>query len=455
MNKNKSNKVGFLDKLGLVLVNFGGAPILNLLTMFFLIFYTDIVGLDPGKVATLILISKILDAVSDPIMGYFMDKARVTKMGKFRPILIFGTLICVINVILVWFGAIWFPVIKYVIVYATYLLLGVTYDTYHIATASMIPVMTADVKERNSLSLWQAVAGMFAIAIWSAIPPMIVANGTLKEYYILIFGSMAFALITVIGGALAIKERVSFKGTDEEKYNFKELLRFLLERPVLVFFIANLLFVIGGNAAAGMNTYFFTYVIGDLAALGTVMLFMMIGLVPSLIFSKAFANKFGKKAAFFVGMVVCAASTLVRLIDVTSVPLIMVSNVILGLGAGLVSPSIFGIMADNTMYLRVKTGKRAEAAIASLSAFIAKVGLGVAGAIPGYILKYSGYVPNSEVQTQRVVDGMVVNVIWLPFLFLAISAVVFWFGYNITKKDADKLAEVVTEQQKALSGESV
>ncbi len=77
-------------------------------------------GTGSQALATLFLISKVMDGISDPVMGFILDRFPVTKMGKFRPMLILGTIICVINYILLWFGAVWSPVGKYVIVYVTF-----------------------------------------------------------------------------------------------------------------------------------------------------------------------------------------------------------------------------------------------------------------------------------------------------------------------------------------------
>ena len=74
-----------------------------------MIYYTTVVGLDPKALATLFLISEVMDGISDPVMGFILDRFPVTKMGKFRPMLILGTIICVINYILLWFGAVWSP----------------------------------------------------------------------------------------------------------------------------------------------------------------------------------------------------------------------------------------------------------------------------------------------------------------------------------------------------------
>ena len=67
---------------------------MTLLSVYFMIYYTTVVGLDPKALATLFLISKVMDGISDPVMGFILDRFPVTKMGKFRPMLILGTIIC-------------------------------------------------------------------------------------------------------------------------------------------------------------------------------------------------------------------------------------------------------------------------------------------------------------------------------------------------------------------------
>lgn len=102
--KSKKQKVSIVEKMGLFMVCAGNIPLMGLLSGFFMIYYTNVVGLEPAALATLFLISKVVDGISDPIMGYFLDKFPVTKMGKFRPMIILGTIICVINYILLWFA---------------------------------------------------------------------------------------------------------------------------------------------------------------------------------------------------------------------------------------------------------------------------------------------------------------------------------------------------------------
>ena len=87
MNTKNNQKVRLSEKLGLFMVYAGNIPLMTLLSAYFLIYYTTVVGLDPMGLSTLFLISKVVDGVSDPVMGFIMDRFPVTKRGKFRPML--------------------------------------------------------------------------------------------------------------------------------------------------------------------------------------------------------------------------------------------------------------------------------------------------------------------------------------------------------------------------------
>ena len=444
MRKNKDpNHIRIGEKFAYFLTNIGNIPIMMLLSSFFLIFYTDIVGLDAGKIATLFLISKIMDGISDPVMGYLLDRFPVTKMGKFRPVIIIGSIICSINYILLWFGSVWIPVGKYVIVYVSYLLLGWTFDILDIPLNGLMPVMTADQKEKNSLSVWKMVGLILGGMIVGIVGPIIVANGTLESYYLLIFLFTGISVVFSIVGALGVKERVPFAGTEEEKYSFKDMLGFLIAQPVIVTFMASLCYCLASFMQSGANSYFFTYIMGDLALMAGVSGISMIGMVPGMILGPVISNKIGKKKVYTVGMLIAALGFGIRMVAPTSLLLIYIGTILAGLGGGMASTLMYAIQADNTLYIQHKTGKRAEAAIASLSSFITKVGQGLAGAIPGYVLAATGFQAGTQLSAASS-NGIIACVIIMPTIFATLGAVLFGLKYPISKEDLDVMAAEVT-----------
>lgn len=427
----KTKNVTFKEKTGLFLAFAGNAPMMGLLSSFFLIYYTTVVGLNPAALATLFLISKVVDGISDPIIGFFMDKSPNTKYGKFRPMLVLGTIICVINYILLWFGAVWFPGAKYVVVYVTYLLLGWTFDSMDIPKNSLIPVMSADANERNGLALTSALGSIFTGAVLGIAAPLIVAEATLENYYILIFGSMFFVLICSILGALLVKERVAFEGSEEERYSLKDMLKFLRYRPIWSFFVMALVVGVASSIGGGVGTFFYTFIIGDMTKMSFVTVISLITSLVGMIIAPVIANRLGKKKVFLIAIAIAVSTSLIRLLDVESMLLIYISTFFGGVAGGTVAPILTSMQADNTSYVHKKTGARAEAAIASLTSFIAKVAQGIGGAIPGYILALFGFVEGAGTQPDSVKAGIILCAIIAPAVINTIGAILFGMNYRL------------------------
>lgn len=331
--KSKKQKVSIVEKMGLFMVCAGNIPLMGLLSGFFMIYYTNVVGLEPAALATLFLISKVL-AVAAPIL---------------------------------------------------------------------------------------------------------VAEGTLQNYYVLIFGSMAMVLVLSIAGALCVKERVAFEGKKEESYTFRELLQFLRYKPVWALFVMALVVGVGSNIAGGAGAYFYTYIMGDMTLMSGVSLVSMITALVGIFLGPILANRFGKKPIFVMAIVVSILFSALRLIDVRSMLLIYISTVAGGVAGGCIAPLTTSIQADNTTYVQYKTGKRAEAAIASLTSFITKVAQGLGGAIPGYVLAATGFVTGSVAQPESINTGIILCVLILPIILTSAGVILFGTQYTLDKKAVEEM----------------
>ena len=208
----------------------------------------------------------------------------------------------------------------------------------------------------------------------------------------------------------------AFKGDKSEKYGFKELRTFLTTKPILITFISSLIYGIGTQIQSGANAYFYTYIMGDLTLLSGVSGMAIVGMVPAMVLSPIIANKIGKKKVYVMGLIIAVTGFAVRLLNITALPLLYVSAILVSLGSGFTTTLMYGIQADNTTYVQYKTGKRAEAAVASLSSFISKVGQGIAGALPGYVLAATGFVANAAQQNASVTGGIIACVIVIPMV---------------------------------------
>lgn len=440
--KQDKNKIGLREKAAFACANVGNVPIMALISGYLLIFYTDVCGMNPFAVGTLFLITKLLDGVNDPIMGFVVDHLKPGRLGRFRPCLIFGTIICGLNYILLWLGPAYAPDgLKLLIAYISYILIGITFDLMDIPLNSMIPVMSDDMKERNLLSLIKGAAYMGGTVLFTIIPPLVItASGDQRfSYTILILVTVAMVVCLSVIGALGIQERV--KPISEKSYKVKDLLRMLSLSPVLLLFISSLTFGIGSGMLNASSTYFATYIMGDLKLNAAASAMMIVGMLPALIAAPLLANKLGKKVVYGGGLTIAGAANLIRFLNVTYIPLWYLAYLLGGLGSGIMISVMYGIQADNVDFAEVKTGIRAEGAIASLSSFVSKAASGIGAALPAYVLGWTGFVAN-QAQTPGAERGILLCSIGLPGLCTLFAGLLFLCAYPLGKK---RMEQVETE----------
>ena len=443
MNK---DKIKMREKLSFAMANFGNIPIMTLINGYLLIFYTNICGLSPAACATLFLIARFLDAINDPLVGFMIDHLPTRKMGHFRPTLILGTILCSANFLLLWFGPMLSTSGKLAIAYVSYILLGVLFPVMDISLNSLLPVMTEDTKERNSLSSIKGLAYVIGALVIGVAAPLILGDTSNKQGYInLVLIMTAVIFFFSIIGTMGVKERV--KPQMENSYSVKELFKILSQKPVYITFLAVLLYSIGSNIVNAANTYFYTYIFEDLTLASIITLITCVTVFPATMVIGNLIGRFGKKKMYAIGLALAGLAPIIRLLNVRSIPLLIVSVLIAGIGAGFAAPLNYGIQADNTDYIEVSMGIRAEGAVASLSSFVSKCAMGIGGAIPGYLLQLAGFDSKAAVQNADVINVIVLCVLILPAIINVVAIVIFSKGYPITKEKLNEQTYLLREKR--------
>lgn len=440
------DKIKMREKLSFAMANFGNIPIMTLVNGYLLIFYTNICGLSPAACATLFLIARFLDAINDPLVGFIIDHLPTRKMGHFRPTLILGTILCSVNFLLLWFGPMLSTSGKLAIAYVSYILLGVLFPVMDISLNSLLPVMTEDMKERNSLSTIKGLAYVIGALVIGVAAPLILGDTSNKQGYInLVLIMTAVIFFFSIIGTMGVKERV--KPQMENSYSVKELFKILSQKPVYITFLAVLLYSIGSNIVNAANTYFYTYIFEELTLASIITLITCVAVFPATMVIGNLIGRFGKKKMYAIGLALAGLAPIIRLLDVRSIPLLIVSVLIAGIGAGFAAPLNYGIQADNTDYIEVSMGIRAEGAVASLSSFVSKCAMGIGGAIPGYLLQLAGFDSKAAVQNDDVINVIVLCVLILPAIVNVVAIVIFSKGYPITKEKLNEQTYLLREKR--------
>lgn len=434
------------------ITNLGNIPIMTLIGAFLLIFYTDVVGLNPAAVAILFIFARVLDGFSDPVIGYIVDHLPRTRWGKFRPYIVLGSLICSLNYMLLWLGPSLVPDGKLLVAYISYILFGITFDLMDVPLNSLIPVMSETESERNTLSLTKSLGYMTGSILFTLLTiPIISSFPTAREgYHFWIIVVCIFVFVFSSIGALGIKEKI--RPISKERYTVKYLGKIIGNRAIITHFSANLLLAIaiGSNTAAAI--YFWTYVVKKPELIGIAVIFGVLGIIIGFIIGTPFTNRFGKKYTMVFGLFIATSSAFLILItDPNNFPVMFSIFVLFGVGQGFSSMVSYGLQADNTDYIEWKRGYRAEGAIASLNSFIIKAGLGIGAAITGFMLAGTGYTPNVE-QTSQTIQGIYWAFVLIPGILAFIAAFIILLAYPLTKEKNNIIAKDLRERRKIALG---
>jgi len=443
-SKSLEQKMRFREKAAFSMANFGNIPVMAITGAFLLIFYTDVVGLDAAACATLFLVARLFDGITDPLLGYFIDHLPITKRGRFRTPLAVGSVLTALNLVLLFVGPYFATSFKLGIAYISYLLIGVVFDVMDISLNSLLPVMSGNMKDRSSLSAVKGMSYIIGILVINIVAPIVVGNTSEARGYItLVVGASIIVVLFSLIGSAGVKERI--QPVNDEKYKLKDLLKIIAQRPVATQFACSLLTTTGAYVVQTVNMFFFAYIIGDIRLLGLASMGSMITLFPGMLLSGFLTPRFGKKKVFIFGLLLVGVAPLLRLLNVTNVPLLLGTTLLSGFGSGINQPLSYGMQADNTDYVELSLGHRTEAAVASLSSYITKFAMGIGGAIPGYLLAWGGYDSTLEVQSSTAKTAIIISVCVAPAVFNILGATVMTIFYPLTK---EKLEEQIKEIEK-------
>jgi Na+/melibiose symporter-like transporter len=175
-------------------------------------------------------------------------------------------------------------------------------------------------------------------------------------------------------------------------------------------------------------------------------LVMIIGVVCS----KALSVRFGKKTVFLVGLSLTALFTvLFILLPADAITFTFILNLLKSLAYGPTIPLLWAMMADVADYAEWKTKRRATGVVFAGIVFALKAGLGLGGAICGWLLAAYDYVPNA-IQTEHSLLGIRMTASVFPAMTFAIGVIALLF-YGISKELNIRIQDELIERRKSFT----
>ena len=441
------------EKLGYALGDAASGGITwKIMSIAFPLFFTHVFGLTFADAAALMLIARMFDVVTDPLMGSIADRTQ-SRWGTYRPWLIFGSIPFGLIFALLLFTPELGYTGKRIWAYSFYLLMMACYTMVNVPYGSLLDVMTTDDNEKNQFSAFRMV-GAYAMGFVTLLSfPYLqrFIGGTEQHQYAVLgagFGLLA-ALMTMTCGLLT-KER--HKPIRAEKFSFKQYADLFRNKPwiymTLVAICTN--FFNGFRyAAAG---YMITYCLGGDVTIGGFIInytvFMAFSEVTCMIFgaaSPAFTRKVGSKRKAFVYAsiicCVCSAGYFFIPMDAAYIWLMVGVSVLTSIGAGLYSPLLWSMYADVADYATEKNGTSSTGLIFSSGTMAQKLGGAISGSLIALLLGAAGLISQTNELTGETIvtitnEESVRTMVWALFsLFPAgIACIMAFLAYKFPLK---------------------
>ena len=410
--------------------------------VFLFIFYTDVFGLSAAAVGTMMLVTRLIDAFSDPLMGAIADRTK-TRFGKFRPYLLWGIIPMVAA------GVLTFTVPdvsdgnKLIWAYATYIFMMLAYTFINVPYGALLGVVTADSQQRTTLTSFRFIGAFSGGSIVAYMTPELVAylgqgNEALGwQYTMLVYGLVAAVLFAIT--FFSTKERIA-PPANQKTSVMQDLKDLTQNGPWKVLFVLALIIMMTISLRGSTGTFYFKYYVERPDLIGSFAMVYMIALAIGAASTPLLTKFIDKRRLLMILMAIVAVLSLTfYFVPKENITLMFVLQILIGLALGPKSPLVFSMYADTADFSQWRTGRRATAMIFSAAAFSQKLGGALAGAMIGWLLASLGYAAN-QVQTDASQAGIVLLMTLIPAVFAAIAVPLIYF-YPLDDKKLAKLQQ--------------
>lgn len=421
--------------------------------VFLFIFYTDIFGLPAAAVGTMMLVTRLIDAVSDPLMGAIADRTK-TQFGKFRPYLLWGIIPMVAAGVLTFTVPDVSDSNKLIWAYVTYIFMMLAYTFINVPYGALLGVITPDSQQRTMLTSFRFIGAFSGGSLVAYMTPELVnylgqGNEALGWQYTMLFYGLVAALLFVIT-FLSTSERVS-PPLEQKTPLLQDLKDLTQNKPWKVLFVLALIIMMTISLRGSSGTFYFKYYVERPDLIGSFAMAYMIALAVGAA-STPLLTKFIDKRSLLMLLMACVAglSLIFYFVPKDNVVLMFILQIMIGLTLGPKSPLVFSMYADTADFSQWRTGRRATAMIFSAAAFAQKLGGAFAGAMIGWLLASLGYVAN-QVQSGASQEGIVLLMTLIPAIFAAIAVPIIYF-YPLDNNELQNIQEELLLQKQGTTG---
>lgn len=449
--------LGLSVRIGYGMGDIYGGGATTIINMYYLYFLTDMAGLSPIWAGTAILVSKLWDAVTDPVMGLLSDNTR-TPLGRRRPYFLAG-----IPLVFLSFAAMWVrpgfagPGAAFAYYLTAYVLFSTVYTMVWVPYNSIAAELTEDYDERTRLSFYRMVFSNLS-GIVAAIAPKDLFEGVLFRgdparawLWVGIAFGLVFSLPYIVT-LLTCRENPEFMALPRKR--FGSVKSFVTEnflvpfenRPFRYVMLMYLFGFMAQDAVLALAVYFLTYALG-IPSMMTLLVPVYGGLLVSLVLASKLAQRIGKRETFLVSGILWIGALILVLFMRPGMPVAVLYAFGLAFGVGLagVQSMVFAMFPDVPDVDELVSGARREGLYSGIFALFRKAGGAFILFLVAALIGVAGYLPPigdvKQAQTPAFVGSLMAIFVGLPALCVVLALFAAW-RYPLTRERLDRIRRI-------------
>ena len=405
-----------------------------------LYFLSDVLSLPVWvfAAASMILsVMRIFDALNDPITGLVIDNIR-SPWGKFKPAILVGGVLSALFSLLLFagIGTGW----TFVVIFGlAYLMWDISYGVNDIGYWTLLPVMSADQKQREKTGAFARICaniGMYIVMV--AWQPVTTALGDTPQVWF--WCAVVLAVIYLLGllfPLLGVKERrVAME--KQESTTLRQMMRALLGNDQLLWTtLAMGLFMVGYCTTVNFAIYYMKYIFGNEGMYVVLVAVVGVSQLGTLAVYPAVAKRMTRRQLYTLGTALVIAGYAIFFVAEVSIILIALGAVLVFVGQAFIQTLMLMFLADTVEYGHWKLGKRNESITFSIQPLINKIGGALATGVVSLTLIFSGIKVDGGTVDAIGSDGKLIVKIAMfaiPLLMIVAGYIVYLKRYKISEE---------------------
>ncbi len=445
------------QRIGYGLGDAGGSFTLVMVAMYATRYYVNVLKVNTGVLATILLIWNVWDAVNDPLMGALMDKVFAKNhnpKGKFRPWILRATPLLAITAVVFFTVPTWFEGMAMVVaLFFTKILYEGCYTMFNIPMGSLLSVMSTNDVERAQLSSARGFGSVVGGMLPTLFVPLILSHfgeNNALSYQIAITICAAVGFVLCLLHYLWTTERnVEVLSAEQaqakaDSVKFSDILVvFRKNRPFLALCLHSVCITVMGAMMTNFGTYMYSDVLGSIALMS---LGSLVGL-PFQLVALGIAPKMSEKLGLVKFTRICLMASVVSYVCLFCVQTFVGVPVVVFLVWATLSQSLanvstqmqWGMVGEAIDYNEYLTGKRTEGSIYGTFSLSRRIGGTFTSSLAVLLLGWIGYDANLAVQSAATLNGITMVYLLAPALCVLGSWVCFRFIWNLTPEVRAKM----------------